>query len=103
MPVISRHRYRQGKKIYGERERRRGKGKKEQSSENKPPASLNSPEARPGHVGVQSGNKGRRGELGERWEAEEWAHDSTRRDGESDCVHVCVRTCQHYFLVIVRA
>lgn len=65
-------------------------GKKEQSSENKPPARLNSPEARPGHVGVQSGNKGRRGELGKRWEAEEWAHDSTCRDGESDCVYVCV-------------
>lgn len=29
VPVISQHRYRQGKKkIYGERERRRGKGKK---------------------------------------------------------------------------
>lgn len=102
-PVISQHRYRQ--KNLGRRKEKKRKRKKEQSSENKPPARLNSPEARPGHDGVQSGNKGRRGELGIRWEAEEWAHDSTCRDGESDCVcaSMCVWTCRHYFLVIVYA
>jgi len=78
-PVISQHRYK--RKNPGRREEKsRGEGKKE-SSENKPPARLNSLEARPGHDGVQSGNKGKRGELGERWEAEEWARDSTCRDG----------------------
>lgn len=69
VPVISQHRYRQGgKKTGGKREeKRKGRRKeKEQSSENKPPASPISPEAGPGHVGVQSGNKGRRGELGGR-------------------------------------
>lgn len=51
---------------------------------------MNSPETRPGHDGVQSGNKGKREELGERREAEEWAYDSTCRDGEFDYVCVCV-------------
>lgn len=88
MAVISQYRYRREKpgKIKKERE-----GEAKRSSENIPPARLNSPEARPGHVGVQPGNKESRGELGKRQKAEEWAHDSTCRDGESDCLHVGAR------------
>lgn len=42
------------------------KEEEKRSSESMPPARLNSLEARPGHVGVQPGNKGSTGELGER-------------------------------------
>lgn len=63
VPVISQYRYRWKKpgKTKNKRE-----GEEKQSSENMPPARLNSLEAGPGHVGVQPGNKGSAGELGER-------------------------------------
>lgn len=63
MPVISQYRYRQ-KKPGKTKKKREGEAKR--SSENIPPARLNSLEARPGHVGVQPGNKGSTGELGKR-------------------------------------
>lgn len=64
VPVISQYRCRR-KKLRKEKGEEEEEGeKKSKAFENKPPARRSSPEARPGHVGVQSGNKGRRGELG---------------------------------------
>lgn len=71
-------------------------GKKEQSSENKPPARLNSPEVRPGHVGVQSGNKGRRREQGKRWEAK--SGPMTALGGMENLI-VCVCVCRHVSII----
>lgn len=63
VPVISQYRYRRKKP--GKTKKKR-EGEEKRSSENMPPARLNSLEAGPGHVGVQPGNKGSAGELGER-------------------------------------
>lgn len=65
-----------------------------------PPARLNSLEARPGHVGVQPGNKGSTGELGE---------DRSVRSGlmtalaETEDLAACTDVPANYFLVIVVA
>lgn len=65
-----------------------------------PPARLNSLEARPGHVGVQPGNKGSTGELRE---------DRSVRSGlmtalaETANLTVCTYVRANYFLVIVLA
>lgn len=63
VPVISQYRYRRKKP--GKTKKKR-EGEEKRGSESTPPARLNSLEGRPGHVGVQSGNKGSTGELGER-------------------------------------